>query len=235
MSAATPLPLVKICGLREPEHARVAVEVGADLIGVVFYAPSHRNVSPGEARAVADAARESDVASRVQVVGLFVNEQVETMNAIADEVGLDLIQLSGAEPPDVVSRLTRPVISTVRAHSDGHLNEEARFREWVAVAPWAVLIDSHVPGMYGGAGTVADWFLAADFAQRYRVVLAGGLTPESVARAIQRVKPFAVDVSSGVETERRKDPEKIRRFIAAARAAAAPEFVHDTMLAGGRP
>jgi phosphoribosylanthranilate isomerase len=122
----------------------------------------------------------------------------------------------------------------VRAHSDGHLNEEARFREWIAVAPWAVLIDSHVPGMYGGAGTVADWFLAADFAQRYRVVLAGGLTPASVARAIQRVKPFAVDVSTGVETERRKDADKIRRFVAAARGAVAPELVHNAAQAGGR-
>ena len=110
-------PLVKICGLREPEHARVAIEAGADLIGVVFFPPSHRNVSPDEARTVADAARESDVASRVQVVGLFVNEQVETMNAIADEVGLDLIQLSGDETPEIASRLRRPVICTVRAHS----------------------------------------------------------------------------------------------------------------------
>lgn len=235
MSAFTSQPLVKICGLSEPEHARVAVEAGADLIGLVFYPPSHRYVSPNEARQVANAARESDKARRIQVVGLFVNEQVDTMNAIADEVGLDLIQLSGAESPDVVARLTRPVICTVRAHSDGHLNEEARFQEWVAVAPWAVLIDSHVPGMYGGAGTVADWFLAADFALRYRVVLAGGLTPTSVARAIRRVKPFAVDVSSGVETERRKDPDKVRQFIAAARGAVAPEYVHNAMHAGGRP
>jgi phosphoribosylanthranilate isomerase len=235
MSASASQPLVKICGLREPEHARVAVEAGADLIGVVFYPPSHRNVSPNEARRVADAARASDAARRAQVVGLFVNEQIDTMNAIADEVGLDLIQLSGTETPDVATRLTRPVIGTMRAHSDGHLNEETRFQEWVAVAPWAVLLDSHVPGMYGGTGTVADWFLAADFAQRYRVVLAGGLTPTSVARAIQRVKPFAVDVSSGVETERRKDPEKIRRFIAAARGATAPGRVRDAMHAGGNP
>jgi phosphoribosylanthranilate isomerase len=235
MSANATQPLVKICGLREPEHARVAVEAGADLIGVVFYPPSHRNVSPREARAVADAARELGSARQARVVGLFVNEQVDTMNAIADEVGLDLIQLSGTETPEIATRLTRPVIGTVRAHSDGHLHEEARFQEWVAGAPWAVLLDSHVPGMYGGTGTVADWFLAADFARRYRVVLAGGLTPASVARAIQRVRPFAVDVSSGVETERRKDPVKIRRFVAAARGAVASEAVHDAIHAGGRP
>ena len=103
-------------------------------------------------------------------------------------------------------------------------------------APWAIVIDSHVPGMYGGAGTLADWFLAADFAQRYRVMLAGGLTPESVARAMQRVKPFAVDVSSGVETQRRKDPDKIRRFIAAVRAPIANDahvYIHPLTSVGG--
>lgn len=217
---SAPRPLVKICGISEPEHARVAVEAGADLIGLVFYPPSHRNVSPERARRVAEAARAADPAGRVKVVGLFVNETAATMNALADEVGLDVLQLSGDEPPEVAVLLNRPALGTVRAHSDGHVNEEARFREWLAVAPWAVLIDSHVPGMYGGSGTVADWFLAADFARRYRVVLAGGLTPESVGRAIRRVHPFAVDVSSGVETAKRKDPDKVRAFIRAAKSAA---------------
>ena len=144
------------------------------------------------------------------------------MNEVAEAVGLDLIQLSGDEPAEVLVRLARPGIGTVRVDSSGHLDEEARFREWIEAtpAPWAVLVDSHVPGMYGGTGTVADWFLATDFAARYPVVLAGGLEPGNVAPAVRRVHPFAVDVSSGVETDKRKDPEKIRAFIAAAKGAA---------------
>jgi phosphoribosylanthranilate isomerase len=144
------------------------------------------------------------------------------MNEVASVVGLDLIQLSGDERASLLSELSRPAIGTLRVHSSGQVNEEARFREWIASEPrpWAVLIDSHVKGMYGGTGTVADWFLAADFAGRYPVILAGGLSPDNVALAIQRVHPFAVDVSSGVETGGRKDVVKIRAFVAAAKAAA---------------
>jgi phosphoribosylanthranilate isomerase len=215
----TDRPLVKICGIREPEHARVAIEAGADLLGVVFYPPSPRNVSVEEARAVADAAR----GTGTRVVGLFVNEQPEVINHVADAAGLDLVQLSGDEPASMIGQIERPVIACLRIDSSGRADEEGRFQAVTAnePAPWAVHIDSHVRGMYGGTGTVADWFVAADFATRYRVILAGGLRPETVAEAIQRVKPFAVDVSSGVETAGRKDSEKIRAFIAAARGAAA--------------
>lgn len=213
------MTLVKICGIREPAHARVAVEAGADMLGLVFYAPSPRDVTIERARAVHDAVREADPDGRVTLVGLFVNEAPGQMNAIADEVGLDVIQLSGDEPASVVAELNRPAFASLRIDSSGKLDEEGRFRELCAARPRAIMVDAHVPGLYGGTGTVADWFVATDFALRYPVILAGGLRPENVAEAVRRVKPFAIDVSSGVETDGVKDPTKIRAFVAAARAA----------------
>lgn len=213
------MTLVKICGIREVEHALVAVEAGADLLGLVFYPPSPRYVTVEQARTVREAVRRADPGHRVRMVGLFVNEPVERMNAVGAEVGLDVIQLSGDEPTSVIAELERPAIASMRIDSSGTLDEEGRFRDLSAAQPMAIHVDAHVPGMYGGTGTVADWFVATDFALRYPVVLAGGLKPENAADAIRRVKPFAIDVSSGVETDSVKDPVKIRAFIAAAKAA----------------
>jgi len=213
------MTLVKICGIREPEHALVAIDAGADFLGLVFYPPSSRYVTLEQARAVREAVRGVDPEGRVRLVGLFVNESAAHMNAVGDEVGLDLIQLSGDEPASVFAELSRPAIASIRVDSSGKSDEEARFRELTAARPFAIHVDAHVPGMYGGTGTVADWFVATDFALRYPVILAGGLKPENVADGIRRVKPFAVDVSSGVETDGVKDPARIRAFIAAARNA----------------
>lgn len=208
---------VKICGISDPRRAVVAAEAGADFAGVVFYAPSSRYVTVEEARDVMEAL----AGSGTRLVGLFVNEPAATINRIADAVGLDLVQLSGTELPPDAQSIERPVIATVRADSSGRVDEERRFLDWTsgATQPFAIMLDAHVPGMYGGTGTVADWFVAADFARRYPVFLAGGLTPDTVEEAIHRVHPFAVDVSSGVETDGQKDEDKIRAFVAAARRA----------------
>jgi len=213
------MTLVKICGIREAEHALVAIEAGADMLGLNFYPPSPRNVSIEEARAVRDAVRRADPNGHVRLVGLFVNESPAHMNAVAAELGLDIIQLSGDEPGVTIAALDRPAIASMRIDSSGKSDEEGRFRELSAAAPLAIMVDAHVPGMYGGTGTVADWFVATDFARRYPVVLAGGLRPDTAAEAVRRVKPFAIDVSSGVETDGVKDSTKIRAFIAAAKAA----------------
>ena len=225
-----PLPLIKICGVREPEHALHALERGADFLGLVFFAPSPRGLTIEEAQRVSAAVRQADPERRVKLVGLFVNETAEHMNAIADEVELDIIQLSGDEQPEVIAALNRPAIKTVHANDANTIEATARFRDWTEAAtpPWAVMLDTKVPGLYGGAGVVGDWELAAQLSRQARIFLAGGLTPENVGAAIQRVRPFAVDVSSGVETDRRKDPAKIDAFLTNAQAARA------SLLAGQR-
>lgn len=219
-------PLVKICGIREPEHAQVAAGAGARMIGVVFFPGSHRNAPVEAAAEVAEAARASAGPRGIKVVGLFVNEDISRINAIGRRVGLDMVQLSGDETPDDIGGLEFPYIATVRASKSYQRSTELNFQRWVTAdpAPLAVILDTHVPGVYGGTGTIGDWDLAAQLAREYPLILAGGLDPGNVGEAIRQVQPYAVDVSSGVETDRRKDSQKIRKFIEAARhvQAAAP-------------
>jgi phosphoribosylanthranilate isomerase len=216
-------PLVKICGLREPEHALLALDHGADFLGLVFFAPSPRWLTIVEAQRISQAVRHADPERRVKLVGLFVNETAEHMNAIADEVDLDIIQLSGDEQPELVEALNRPVIGTAHANSANTMEATARFQSWIEAEtpPWAVIVDTKVPGLYGGTGTLGDWEFVASLTAKARVFLAGGLTPENVGPAIGTVRPFAVDVSSGVETDKRKDPAKIEAFLSNAQAARA--------------
>jgi phosphoribosylanthranilate isomerase len=220
--------LVKICGISDPAHALVAAEAGADLIGLVFYPPSHRYVSPARAGEIVRALRAAG--HRTLAVGLFVNDDPARVSAVADEVGLDLIQVSGDEQPTDLARLNRPVLRSVRL---GAGEGVARVRERLTAAtvmlqareagplgqPLTPLVDAHVPGQWGGTGTMADWDAAATLSRLWPLLLAGGLAPENVAAAIAAVGPLGVDVSSGVETEKAKDPAKIRAFVRAARAA----------------
>jgi phosphoribosylanthranilate isomerase len=220
--------LVKICGVSRPEHALVAAEAGADLIGLVFYPPSHRNVSTEQAAAIVQALRAARHATLA--VGLFVNEDPARVNAVADSAGLDLVQLSGDEQPATLARLNRPILRSVRiAAGEGVVRVRERLTAATTMLgprepgplgqPLTPLLDAHVPGFWGGTGTQADWDAAATLARLWPLFLAGGLTPENVGAAIRAVGPLGVDVSSGVETDKVKDPAKIRAFIAAARAA----------------
>jgi phosphoribosylanthranilate isomerase len=220
--------LVKICGISTTESAFVAAEAGADLLGFVFYPPSHRNIAPAAAGTIVRELRAAGHATLA--VGLFVNEPPERINAIAAEAGLDLVQLSGDEQPADLARLALPILRSVRIAPGDSL---VRVRERLTSAttmlgprepgplgqPLTPLIDAHVPGAYGGTGAQADWSAAATLARLWPIFLAGGLTPETVGAAMRAVEPFAVDVSSGVETDKAKDPAKIRAFIAAAREA----------------
>lgn len=215
-------PLVKICGVRTPEIALVARQAGADFIGLIF-APSKRRIDEAQAALVTRAVRDGD-GQPLAVVGVFVNERPATMMAIAERVGLDLIQLSGDEPPETLPALDRPVIKALRLPAGTGYDEAARLAERYLAGPvpaWALLLDTHVPGSYGGSGEVGDWELAARLAERYPIILAGGLSPENVAAAARQVGPLAVDASSGVETGGAKDPDKVRRFLAAAKAVPA--------------
>ncbi|RRR67577.1 MAG: phosphoribosylanthranilate isomerase [Candidatus Viridilinea halotolerans] len=208
--------LIKICGLRTIEHALVAAEAGADLLGLVF-APSRRQVSVAEAIPLVAAIRALP-APRPRLVGLFVNTPPATINAIAAQLNLDLVQLSGDEPVDAGADLTLPIIRSIRM--DGSPREAA----WLAQRRFAhhailYLVDAHVAGSYGGTGVQADWQQAAQLARQVPLLLAGGLHAGNVAEAITLVRPLGVDVSSGVEANGHKDSDKMKGFVGAARGA----------------
>ncbi len=223
------MTLVKICGVSEPRHARAAASYGADLVGVVF-APSRRQVTMGEARRIADALGERSgppaapavdaVEARLQagrplLVGVFADQDADTINGIAEECGLDLVQLSGSEPWEMCELIERPVLKCLKVRQGQPAPEVlARVRGGALL-----LLDPYVEGSYGGAGVTLDWHMAAEVAKEQPVMLAGGLRPDNVAKAVRTVHPWAVDVSSGVETEGIKDVAKVRAFIKAAKEA----------------
>ena len=199
---------IKICGLREPEHARIAADAGADAIGLVFYDQSPRYVQIEQAQKVARA-----VPPYVMSVGLFVNAKAAAVAQILAAVPLDLLQFQGDEPPEFCAQFGRPYVRAVRMEEGTDLVEySSRFS-----GAKALLVDAHVPGQRGGTGQVFDW-KTVPRKHPMPLILSGGLTSENVGRAIREVRPWAVDVSSGVESSRGvKDPAKIVEFIRSAR------------------
>ena len=214
---------VKICGISDAVTARVAVDAGADFIGVVFYPGSHRYVEPKRAREISDVVHAD---GDTNVVGLFVNEPLDLVLRVHEESDLDVIQLSGNESGEYMDALASrdiPFLATLRAGQEHRDLTERHFQESLDHEPYAVHFDTHVPGMWGGSGVVGDWELAGELARCYRLFLAGGLDQANVADAVREVRPFAVDVSSGVETNKIKDHKKIRAFIEAARSVEGSE------------
>jgi phosphoribosylanthranilate isomerase len=210
------MPAIKICGLREAAHALVAAEAGADLLGFIF-APSRRQVDVAQVAAIRGLLRASGC--RPDLVGVFVNAPAAEIRATVARCELDVAQLSGDEPLSILDELPGlRIIKTIRM--TGRPEELAWMREGAHHDHVRLHVDAHVPGSYGGAGVVADWERAAALARRSPILLAGGLTATNVAEAVQRVQPWGVDVSSGVEHDGIKDSAKIRDFIAAARNAA---------------
>jgi phosphoribosylanthranilate isomerase len=202
---------VKICGITHPEDALEAVEAGADALGFMFYERSPRHVDLAEA---------GDIARRlppfVAKVGVFVNPTADYVRQAIAQSGLDTLQFHGEESSDFCSQFGLKVIKAFRV-SDASL-----LPALLAYATDAWLLDSYVPGQLGGTGECFNWDLALEAKSHGRpIILAGGLTPENVAEAVRRVRPFGVDVSSGVESAPgEKDADKMRAFIAAARMAA---------------
>lgn len=192
---------VKICGISDVENALVAAEAGADAIGLVF-APSRRRVTVEQAREIVDA-----LPPFVTKVGLFVDEDPARIEEVADACRLDVVQLHGSESPGFCAALGRTVIKAIRVKDAASLAVMDGYR----VAGF--LLDSYHPEVAGGTGRTFDWDLAEQVSGRYRVILSGGLTPANVTEAIEKVRPHGVDVSSGVETDGRKDPAKIREFV----------------------
>ncbi|MBE7499597.1 MAG: phosphoribosylanthranilate isomerase [Verrucomicrobiales bacterium] len=201
---------VKICGVTRLEDAQAAVAAGADALGFMFYERSARRVSVGAAAAIC-----RQLPPFVSKVGVFVDAGIETIEETVAQCGLDVVQLHGAESPAFCGRLTRPVIKAVRVRGPETLAE----LEGYATAAW--LLDAYVPGQPGGTGATFDWGLATQAVAVGRpVILAGGLTTANVAAAVRQVRPYAVDVSSGVESEPgRKDAAALRAFVEAAKSS----------------
>jgi indole-3-glycerol phosphate synthase/phosphoribosylanthranilate isomerase/anthranilate synthase/indole-3-glycerol phosphate synthase/phosphoribosylanthranilate isomerase len=203
---------VKICGLSEERYVHTAVEAGVDLFGLVFYKPSHRYVTPQRARELVQTLTGKH--TQVEVVGLFVNEEAEFINETASLVGLDVVQLHGKETPEFCQSIQRPVIKAIHLSESGDLDKLLAYR----ATTWRLLLDTPTPG-WGGSGETHDWELARIAAREQRVFLAGGLHPANVGEAIAQVRPWGVDVSSGVETDKAKDEQKMRAFIEQVRKA----------------
>ncbi len=210
---------VKICGLTTLEDTLAAADAGADMLGFNFYPASPRYITPGSCAAIVSRLRDRGFA--VAAVGVFVNEDNELIRAVADDCGLDLLQLHGDEPPEALHALGSRAFKALRPASAAEAATLlARYGDRAA-AP-AVLLDGYRPGLYGGSGATGDWSLAAEVARQRPILLAGGLTPDNVAAAVRQVLPWGVDVASGVEDRPgRKDHAKVAAFIAAARGAAA--------------
>ena len=211
MSAAGRL-IVKICGLTRPEDAEAAARAGADWIGLNFWFRSKRLVSTERARELVAAARA--VRPDIGAVGVFVDEELEEVQAIVKQVGLDFAQLHGDESPQYTAQLGARGIKALGLSASADLDRMSEYECELLV------VDTPSPGR-GGSGIVGDWRVARRAAALRPVILAGGLTPDNVAEAIAAVNPRGVDVASGVERSPGvKDPELMARFVEAAQEAA---------------
>ena len=202
--------LVKICGITNFADAKAATDAGANALGFNFYEKSLRRISTADAAQI-----RSKLPKGVQAVGVFVNAKPADINSLRAFVRFDSAQLHGDETPDIVSRVAAslPVIKALRV---GANFPASVFDQYSDV--FAFLLDAARTGQYGGTGQTTDWDFARTAAASRRIILSGGLTPENVADAIRLVRPYAVDVASGVESRPgRKDHAKVQQFIEAVR------------------
>ena len=199
---------IKICGIKTIDDALSAIDLGADLIGFNFYPKSPRYVEVGVCRGIMSKVRNI---GRTTCVGVFVNVSVDEIHATMDTCGLNLAQLHGDETVEFMESLEEKSFKAFRGIPD-----TKRMKEFARDDAPAFLLDASVKGVYGGSGVTADWDGAAELAKKYPLLLAGGLTPENVAEAVPRVKPWGVDVASGVESAPgKKDAAKMSAFIKA--------------------
>jgi phosphoribosylanthranilate isomerase len=210
-------PRIKICGLTRLDDAQRAVEAGAWALGIILWAGSPRRCPLPAAERISATLRR-----RAEICGVFVNAPLDEVAAVADGVGLTVVQLHGDEGPAYCAEVAR--------RTGAKVMKAARVRTGADVRALGVfhtdlhLLDAHLPGHYGGTGETFDWDLVRRRRSPVPLVLSGGLTPANVGAAVAATRPFAVDTASGTEARPGvKDPEKVRAFVAAARAAAAPE------------
>jgi phosphoribosylanthranilate isomerase len=201
--------LVKICGITREQDAHDAVEAGADALGFIFVRQSPRFISPDAARKIIQTLPQS-----VLPVGVFVDSTREALLDAARQSGIRCLQLHGEETPEDVRNAALPVWKGFRVGPDFKIEQMS------AYAAAAYVLDAYVSGRHGGTGTTFDWEVALRAKQYGRIVLSGGITPQNVALAVTTVRPYAIDVSSGVEESiGKKDKAKIRQLIAAINTA----------------
>lgn len=205
------MALVKICGITNKMDAVSAADLGADMLGFVFYGKSKRYVDIDMVREIA-----SELPDRVLKVGVFVDEDADKVREIAGEVPLDALQFHGSETPEYCARFSGgyKVIKAFRIKDKESLKEISQYGVDM------YLLDTYINGAHGGTGEVFDWKIVKDFEFLKPVILSGGLDPDNVARAISELAPYGVDASSGVEiSPGRKDRELMKRFITEVRKA----------------
>lgn len=210
---------VKICGLTNLADARAATQAGADFLGFVFHPPSPRYIEPAAAGEIVQALRAE--ALDFQAVGVFVDQDLAAVEMTMTTANLDLAQLHGAEPPAMLDHLAGRAFKAINPRT---LDEAETLAD--RYPGQLLLLDAYHPQLRGGTGHTADWKIAAGIAARRDVLLAGGLNPRNVGAAIKQVKPWGVDVSSGVEASKgKKDHALLRAFVAVARSQARPRRV----------
>lgn len=220
-SSARQKPRVKICGLRDSANALVAADAGADYLGFNFVEGVRRQLQPDEGQWVTEGylGGRKGVPDGPQLVGLFRNQPVDWVRHVAERCHLHIAQLCGDEDLDYASELIVPVLKQIRVRKNETADEvRARVGPWLDAGHMAFL-DTYDPSTPGGTGNTFDWSVAEGIVEREGVLLAGGLNPENVMEAVQRLNPWGVDVASGVEIDGDKDPDRIREFIDAAKAA----------------
>ena len=212
---------VKICGIGTPEDARAATEAGADFIGMVFVPERRRRISPDAAREIVDAVRDMDSPSP-RIVGLFADQPLEEVNETIAHCALDAVQLCGGESVEFTAHVDCEVIKVIHIPASYRAPDDvpeiaARVQEY-ADASCLITLDRLVEGLQGGTGQSFNLDVAASLAHRgHSFLLAGGLNPANVGRIISAVRPWGVDVSTGIETLGKKDRRKIQRFVSNAR------------------
>jgi phosphoribosylanthranilate isomerase len=198
---------VKICGITNAEDALSAVEMGADALGFIFYKGSKRYIDPARASEIISA-----LPPLISLVGVFVNQGIDEIKKTAEMSGIDTLQLHGDESPEFCAMLPYKMIKALRV-------KDTVDTDVVELYPVrAILFDRHSDELYGGTGRSFDWDALKNMKISKKIILSGGLTPENVSRAIEMVKPYGVDVSTGVEdSPGRKNHIKMRKFIEAVR------------------
>lgn len=203
---------VKICGVTSVEDALLCAEAGADAIGLNFAPESVRCLSLATAERIVSAL--ASLSSSVLTVGVFVDANEATLRQFKETLDLGCLQLHGDESPELLERFLPHAFKALRVRGDQVARDAARY------GGEHLLLDAYVPGHHGGTGARFDWHVAAELGAVRRITLAGGLTADNVGEAIRTAAPYCVDVASGVERQPgKKDAEKVRAFIAAARAA----------------